>query len=88
MNAQLKSDIGLTQEHSSNLLTASLDLAELPFVESGETNHEENVNCQEVYTGLASCLKSYLEAAERDAERIKATGLHFLNVDIGLAHGM
>lgn len=88
MSAQLKSDIGLTQEHSSNLLTASMELAELPSVELGETNHEENVNCQEAYTGLASCLDSYLEAAERDAKRIRAAGLHFLNVDIGLAHGM
>lgn len=88
MAEQLKSDLGLTQEHSEKLLTVSMELAELPSVEPGETNHEENVNCQEAYIGLASCLDSYLEAAERDAERIQAVGLHFLNVDIGLAHGM
>lgn len=88
MSDALKSDIGLTQEHSGNLLSASLNLAELPSVEAGETNHGENLSCQEAYTGLASCLDSYLEAAERDAKRIKAAGLHFLNVDIGLAHGM
>lgn len=88
MSNGLKSDIGLTEEHSGNLLNASLNLAELPAVESGDTNHEENAICQETYTGLGSCLESYLEAAERDAERIKAAGLHFLNLDIGIAHGM
>lgn len=88
MSNKLKSDLGLTKEYSSNLLSASLNLAELPLVEAGETNHGENVSCLEAYTGLASCLDSYLEAAERDAERIQAVGLHFLNVDIGLAHGM
>lgn len=88
MAEQLKSDLGLAQEHSENLLTTTIELAELPSVEAGETNHEVNANCQEAYTGLASCLDSYLEVAERDAGRIKATGIHFLNVDIGLAHGM
>lgn len=84
----LKSDLGLTQEHSSNLLSASINLSELPEVSEGSTNHDVNKECMNAYQGIKESLERYLEGASRDAGRIQTLGLHFADVDYEQAAGM
>ncbi len=88
MSNELKSDLSLTQEQSSNLFSASADLAELPSVNEGKTNHEINKEGMSAYESIKGCLERYLEGASRDAERIQQLGLHFADVDYQQASEM
>lgn len=88
MSNELKSDLGLTKEHSNNLLSASINLSDLPTVSEGNTNHEVNVECMNAYTGIKESLNSYLERAAIDAERIGKLGLYFADVDHRLSSGI
>lgn len=85
MNTILKSDNFTAVAKSIEIKIATKQLRDLPAVSAGETNHDINAKCCNIYNNIASMLDSYCNAGERDGERVRkiADGLDMADREMG-----
>lgn len=63
MNTVLKSDTFTAVAKSIEIKIATEQLRDLPAVGTGETNHDINIKCCNIYDNIASMLNSYCNAS-------------------------